>query len=162
MGSVPRPLVQPNEIGPFTFGNAVAVHSGNRACPGAFSITAIWNAEEQTEEIGAFSRDTALSMLGMEGFIGVTLTRIGTVGVTISAWEKPENVNQIVRGGKHGEAMQRFWAELGNAGFTSVWTPHHINPFWVRCMACNKMVDYEKQTGTCPCGQALPERPPYF
>ena len=98
----------------------------------------------------------------MEGFIGVTLVRIGRLGMTISAWEKPENTAQLMRSGAHSDAMRRFWEHLGKAAYTSVWIPHHINPFWVRCTACNKMGDYEKSAGVCSCGQSLPERPSYF
>lgn len=155
-------VVQPNEIGPFTFGKSVAAHSGKKEKPGAFSITAIWNADEQTEEVRDLSRDTAEEMLGMEGFIGTTLIRIGNTGITVSAWEKPQNTIQLMRGGTHSKAMKRFWEDLGDAAFTSVWIPHHINPFWVRCSACKKMADYEAGDGKCACGETLPERPSYF
>ncbi len=155
-------LVQPFEAGPFSFGNSVAVHSGKKTKPGAFGITTIWNPDEQTEEIRALTRETALEMREMEGFIGVTFIRIGTRGVTISAWEKPENIEQLRKGGTHSDAMRKFWDELGNAAFTSVWVPHHINPMWVRCIACKKINAYEKNSGVCSCGQALPDAPGYF
>ena len=108
------------------------------------------------------SRDIAVEMQAMEGFIGITLVRIGNMGLTVSAWEKPENTRQLMRGGAHGEAMKRFRQYLGDAAYTSVWVPHHINPFWVRCPSCNQMVDYEAQNGQCLCGESLPERPGYF
>jgi len=154
-------LVQPVEAGPFTFGNSVAVHSGKKTKPGAFGITTIWNFNEQTEDVRAMTRATAIEMLRMDGFIGLSFFRIGDRGVTISAWETPEHVKQI-RQGAHAEAMRRFWAETGHSGFTSVWVPHHINPLWVRCGACGKMNDHEKQSGVCRCGQPLPEAPCYF
>jgi steroid delta-isomerase-like uncharacterized protein len=155
-------LVQPFELGPFAFGYAVAVQSGKKTAPGAFGITSIWNAGAQTEDIRVATRAIALDMLQMEGFIGLSTFRIGGRGVTISAWEKPEHVRQLRRTGAHPEAMQRFWAELGDAAFTSVWVPEHINPLWVRCQVCGKMNAYEKLSGVCHCGQALPEPPPYF
>jgi hypothetical protein len=98
----------------------------------------------------------------MEGFIGLTLVRVGGRGITISAWEEPENAKQLRSSGAHREAMTRFWTELGDAAFTSVWAPDHINPLWVRCSACNKMNDYEKNAGQCACGASLPEAPAYF
>jgi len=60
--------------------------------------------------------------------------------------------------------MRRLLAEdgLGKSVYTSVWVPLYYNPVKVRCLACRKMVDYEKHAGTCDCGQALPEPPPYF
>lgn len=155
-------MVQPNEAGPFKFGMSVAAHSGKREEPGAFSITAIWNADDQTQEVRTLSTDIAKDMLGMEGFIGITLIRIGELGITLSAWEKPENTRQLMRGGTHSKAMKRFWEDLGYAAYTSVWVPHHINRFWVRCTACNKMADHESMNGVCACGETLPERPGYF
>lgn len=154
-------LVQPLEAGPFRFGNSIAVPSKSKTTPGAFAITTIWNADAQTEEVRALTRATALEMQGMEGFLGVAFFRIGERGVTISAWEKPEQVKQL-RAGAHTEAMKRFWAEVGYAAFTSVWVPDHINPMWVRCRACGKMIDHERQAGVCRCGQPLPEPPSYF
>lgn len=155
-------IVQPHEAGPFRFGWSSAVHSGKLEKPGAFGITSIWNADEHMDEVRSISRDIAREMLGMEGFIGVTLVRIGGLGVTISAWETPENIKQIMKSAAHGKAMKHFWEYLGQAAYTSVWVPHHINAFWVRCGACNKMVDYEAKAGVCNCGAALPERPTYF
>jgi hypothetical protein len=58
--------------------------------------------------------------------------------------------------------MKRFWSELSDAAYTSVWTPDHINPLWVRCGVCHKMNDYEKSNGLCSCGASLPEAPAYF
>jgi hypothetical protein len=69
---------------------------------------------------------------------------------------------QLFKGGTHRAAMTRFWSELGDAAFTSVWTPDHINPLWVRCPDCRKMADYEKNAGQCACGCTLPEAPAYF
>jgi steroid delta-isomerase-like uncharacterized protein len=155
-------VVQPNEAGPFTFGMSVAAHTGKKEKPGAFSITAIWNTNDQTEEVKTLSTDITKDMLGMDGFIGTTLVRIGGVGITVSAWEKPQNTIQLMRGGTHSKAMKRFWEDLGYAAFTSVWVPHRINPFWVRCTACKKMADYEGGNGVCACGETLPERPGYF
>jgi steroid delta-isomerase-like uncharacterized protein len=155
-------IVQPNEVGPFTFGTSVAAHSGKKEKPGAFSITSIWNADEQTEEVRTLSGNIAKDMLAMEGFIGTVLVRIGGLGITVSAWEKPENTKQVMHGGAHATAMKRFWEDLGDAAFTSVWAPHHINRFWVRCTACKKTADYEGGNGVCACGETLPERPSYF
>jgi len=155
-------LIQPFKAGPFSFGYSTSLQSGSKAKPGAFAVTSIWNADAEAEEIRNFSRATAVEMQQMEGFIGVSIFRIGNRGVTISAWEKPEQTKQLMRGGTHAQAMRRFWDELSHSAFTSVWVPHHINPMWVRCQACRKMSDYEKNSGICDCGQQLPEAPAYF
>ncbi len=155
-------LVQPFQLGPFAFGYSVSASSGKQTKPGAFSVTSIWNKDEHTEEIRNLSRETAKEMLQMEGLIGVSMFRNGNRGVTISAWEKPEQTRQLMSGGTHGQAMRRFWEGLGDAAYTSVWVPHHINPLWVRCAACGQMSDYDKNAGACHCGATLPEPPAYF
>ncbi len=155
-------LVQPSRIGPFIFGNSVCVQTDKAVKPGAFSITSIWNSDEETEEIRQHTRETAKEMLQMDGFIGLTLARIEGRGLTISAWEKPEDVRQIMQSPSHAKAMKRFWEGLADAAYTSVWVPHHINPLWVRCSDCNKMVDYEKADGICACGSKLHNPPTYF
>lgn len=122
----------------------------------------IWNKDEDSKEVRALSRDIAKEMLSMDGFIGLTLVRIGGRGITISAWEKPENTKQLMRGGTHKEVMRRFWDYLGQSAWTSVWIPNRINPLWIRCNLCDKMNDYEKNSGVCTCGEPLPEAPSYF
>ena len=155
-------LIQSAQIGPFSFGNSVCVQTGKKTKPGAFAITSLWNSEEQIEEIRHLTQKTATEMLSMDGFIGASFMRIGTRGITVSAWESPQDTKQLMQGGTHSEAMRKFWSELSDAGFTSVWTPDHINPLWVRCGACQKMNDYEKSSGVCSCGSSLPDSPGYF
>ena len=98
----------------------------------------------------------------MEGFIGAALARAGERSITVTAWNHPENVSQILQSQAHNDAKKRFWDDLGDAAFFSVWVPHHINPVWVRCRKCKKMNSYEKSNGLCSCGSSLPAPPPYF
>ena len=98
----------------------------------------------------------------MEGFIGITTARLGGRGITITAWEKPENIAQIYTSSAHRQAMKRFWPNLSKGANTSIWIAHRINPLYVRCTVCNKMSDSEKSAGVCECGGALAEAPPYF
>jgi steroid delta-isomerase-like uncharacterized protein len=154
-------IVQPSTIGPFAFGTSASLQTGNKAKPGAFSITTIWNDTIQSAEIQSRARDTMKDMMGMEGFIGITTARIEGRGITITAWEKPENVAQIMASPAHKEAMKQFYTNnLSNGAYTSVWIPHHINPMKVRCAECNKMNDATQ--GICECGGKLPEAPAYF
>jgi hypothetical protein len=47
--------------------------------------------------------------------------------VTITAWENEENIQQLVRGGSHKEAMGALFGPVSVAGgMTSVWTPARI------------------------------------
>ncbi|MDZ4141854.1 MAG: ester cyclase [Methylotenera sp.] len=153
-------IVQPKAIGPFEFGTSISLQSGNKTKPGAFGITTIWNEADQTIEIQTRSKDTMKEMMRMEGFIGTVVARIGGRGITISAWEKPENIAQIMASPAHQEAMKQYYSNLSFGGFTSVWISHHINPMKVRCMVCNKMNDSAK--GMCECGGTLAEAPAYF
>lgn len=153
-------IVQPSSIGPFTFGTSTGLQTDNKTIPGAFGITTIWNDAEETAEIQSRSRDTMKEMMGMKGFIGLATARIGNRGITISAWEKPENIAQIMTSPAHQEAVRQYYANLSSGGFTSVWIPHHINPMKVRCTVCNKMNDTAK--GVCECSGALAEAPAYF
>jgi heme-degrading monooxygenase HmoA len=155
-------LVQPTEIGPFSFGNAVTARTGKLQKPGAFSITSIWSSSDDVEEIRNQSREIARELLEMDGFIGLALARTGTRGITVSAWERPEDVRQIMQSPAHNQAMKRFWDDLGDAAYTSVWVPHHVNALWVRCTDCRKMNNYEKSAGMCVCGSQLPDPPAYF
>ena len=154
--------IQPHQLGPFTFGTSIALESGNKAIPGAFSITSIWNSETDSQEIRAMSSNVAKEMTKMEGFIGFAAIRIAGRGVTISAWEKPENINAIMQSNSHIEAVKRFWSDLSDAAYTSVWIPDHVNALWVRCTTCRKMQESEKSDGLCDCGVVLPTPPTYF
>ena len=155
-------LVQPYQLGPFSFGNSVVAQTGKRQKPGAFSITTIWNDEQDAVEVQNRSREVARELLQMEGVIGLGLFRIGNRGITLTAWESPEVVRQIMQNAPHNQAMKRFRENLADAGYTSVWEPHHINPLWVRCKQCSKMNDTDKSNGVCECGSPLPDPPPYF
>jgi steroid delta-isomerase-like uncharacterized protein len=155
-------LVQPEKLGPFSFGYSVLAQTGMPDKPGAFAITGIWNSDEDTPEIRDRGRDTVKELLKMEGFIGAALARAGERSITVTAWNRPEDVSRILQSQSHNEAKKRFWDDLGDAAYFSVWVPHHINPIWVRCSECRKMNSYEKSNGLCACGSKLPDPPPYF
>ena len=83
---------------------------------------------------------------------------------TITAWEKPEDIRPLMRGGAHKEAVDRLFSPTGVAACasTSVWQPHHLNPLWVRCTDCSRMVAAEGDAPRCDCGAALPRDLPYW
>jgi len=168
-GEVPRQLglqviVQPTSIGPFQFGISTRVSKGSATRPGAFSITAITprNAEDQNL-IREMSRQVATEMLSMKGFIGWVAVTVANRMLTITAWENASDPRQLMEHGKHPEAMNKFFAgELGEKAYTSVFAVDHINASWVRCPACQKMVDHAARQGTCACGATLPQPMPYW
>jgi steroid delta-isomerase-like uncharacterized protein len=157
-------LVQPKELGPFAFGNSTRGWSGKNVKPGAFSITVL---EARTpEEIQAVTQQSAgivEEMLAMNGFLGFVGVTVGSRMMTISAWESAKDPRQLLAGGRHAEAMKKFFGnELAAGGFTSVWVPDRINVRWVRCDSCHRMVDHERSAGACPCGAKLPQPLPYW
>lgn len=160
-----RVAVQPDSIGPLTFGTSVHLHTGKRTRPGAFSLT---HVEVRSPEEAVQARDCARRILiedmsRMPGFIGVITCVVGTHMFTIAAWEDAEAPRGIHASSAHGEAMAAFLGrDLGYGGHTGVWVPHRFNPMWVRCPACGRMADYERQEGTCECSAALPDPPPYW
>jgi steroid delta-isomerase-like uncharacterized protein len=165
-GAVPRQLglqiiVQPHAIGPFAFGSSAQVQTGRRQQPGAIGITALHALDDaRVLEIRETSRVTMTEMLGMDGFVGATTATLGRRMVTVSAWDDPESPAQLMRGGTHAGSMRPFYrGELASSGFTSVWVPHRVNAYWIRCDGCGRMA---RAGPTCGCGATLPEHPPYW
>lgn len=157
-------VVQPFALGPFRFGSSTSVQTGKQVKPGVFSITQLINdTDDEVLETRNRVRDIGKELMGMEGFIGLVTARIGGRGVTVAAWERPDNVKQMMRGKAHGQAMERLFAgALASSAHTSIWSPHRVNATWVRCEACRRVSDFEKAAGVCPCGEQLPEPAPYW
>ena len=157
--------VQPHSIGPFAFGTSATVQSGKKIKPGAFSITGIEaHSDAEVQEIRELSRQTAVEMLPMTGFIGWVGMTIGHRMLTVTAWESPDNPRQLLQGGIHKEATTRFFGQrgLGRTAVTSVWIPERIGALRVRCEACGWMIDSAKEGGRCDCGAVLPEAMAYW
>jgi len=157
-------LVQPKELGPFTFGNATRAYSGKNVKPGAYSITVLESCSpEETRVVEQQSAPIVGEMMSMNGFLGWVGITVGSRMMTISAWESAKDPRQLLTGGSHAEAMKKFFGtELASGGFTSVWVPDRINTRWVRCDSCARMADHERSSGTCSCGKKLPDPLPYW
>lgn len=159
-GAVPRQLgltvvVQPTSIGPFTFGTSARV-AGKDAVPGAMSVTVIeGKSAEDFARIRELTRETAMSMTQMKGFIGLTTATVGLRGLTVSSWQSPEDVAQLHQG-PHTVAMREFWTSVGDGGYTTVWTTPKLNANWRRCDACGKMARHPGAAdASCGCGAKL-------
>jgi steroid delta-isomerase-like uncharacterized protein len=157
-------IVQPRAVGPVSFGTSTYLQTGKRTKPGAFSVTALQvRSAAEGQAVSDFTRRMVPELLQMPGFISFVGVVVGDRYLTVSAWEDPESPRQLLRGGAHKEAMEQFFGpQIGAGGITSVWTPHRMNRMWVRCPACQRMVDAERAEGNCPCGTALPEHPAYW
>lgn len=167
--AVPRALgldviIQPKAIGPYSFGISTRASNGNTATPGAFSITWI-DARTDAEklEVSESGRKIVSEMLSMPGFIGWVSANVGNRMMTISAWESPEAIEQLMKTKEHRSAMDRVLrGGLGGGGVTGVWSPAWLNRRLVRCTVCSKMADGEKAQGKCACGAAQPDLPAYW
>ncbi len=152
-------IVQPHAVGPFTFGRATTAHGPRPDRPGAISITLLACADPADQaRVSEYSRQVATAMLGMDGFLGWTGMTVGDRMVTITAWESPEHVEQLMREGTHREAMRVFFADnsVSTGAWTSVWKPERINTLWSRCESCGKMANVDRTNGVCECGAQLP------
>lgn len=153
-------VVQPHTAGPFSFGRAVRVHSGKDTLPGALSLT--WLEITDDDEVEAMisdSRQIAIEMLGMPGFVSWVGMVIGRRFVTLTAWDDVEAVSQLRGSAAHNRSMKRFFGNHASAtAHTSVWSGARMNTFWVRCPACGTLADAAQGAATCACGIALPEQ----
>ena len=151
-------IVQPHAIGPFRFGVSNRVTNGSTATPGAFSITCLEaRTEAEQNAVRESARKVLMEMLAMPGFISAVTANVGDRMMTITAWDSPDAMTGLMKGGEHRTAVGRFFApELSRGGHTGIWAPARLNPRWVRCDTCSAMVDSDKSEGTCRCGAPLP------
>lgn len=166
-GAVPRALgldviVQPKSIGAFNFGISSRASSGNKATPGAFSITCLEaRTEEEKLKVRESSRKVAMELLGAPGFISFVGVTVGDRMMTITAWETKDAMAGLMKQGEHHSAVGRFFSEeIARGGATGVWAPLRLNTRWIRCSACSKMADSAQET--CRCGAMLPEPIAYW
>jgi len=157
--------VQPERLGPVSFGISTRLDLGEKTEPGAFSLTSIsFRDEADREAVNDRVREIFGEMTEMDGVISVVTARDDDRGYTITAWEDPEDARQLMRGGTHKEAARELFARdgLGAAGMTSVWTLERMNGRMLRCPECLEMT-YEVEADACPtCDAALPAAPPYW
>lgn len=157
--------VQPDRLGPLSFGTAARLDLGTTTEPGAFSLTYIgFRDDDDAAAVQSRTQDIIQDMTAMDGVIGAVFASVGGRGYTITAWEDPDDARQIMRGGAHATAVKELFERdgLGAEGMTSVWTPERVNGLMVRCTACLEMTD-ETDAATCPeCGEPLPDTPTYW
>ena len=160
-------VMQPHADGPFRFGYSIGVQSGKTTRPGAFSLTHLnTRTAEDVYAVGSYSLPTAAEMLDLPGFLSWIGVVIGNDMFTVTAWADPASPKQLLGDGTHKEAVRRFFdnhlAASALTGVTGVWVPHRLNTVWVRCPACGDLADADAPSGTCACGEALPEPVPYW
>lgn len=158
---VPRQLgldvvVQPREIGPFAFGTGVAVRTGRPVEPAALGVTELLARDDATvEAVRELSRQVVAEDLAQPGFLQFTGVIAGRRAATVSMWDSLDSLHAAMAQGVHREAVRRF-AELADAGVTSVWTRAPGGVFLQRCAACGRMNRNKERAGHCAgCGAAL-------
>lgn len=156
-------LVQPQRIGPVTFGTAVALATAG-AKPGAISLTSLQvRSDAEVEEVRGYSRRIYPELAAMPGFISTLNAAVGHHLVTVTAWESPQYSRQMYQSPAHQAAMRSMMQDDFTAGGTSsLWVPASFGTRRVRCTACNVMGDYDAAAGRCACDAQLPEPPPYW
>ncbi len=159
-----RMEAMPPPMGPVQFGTAVYFQAGNTAAPGVLSLTALEvRSDEEAERTAQLSRQILRETAALPGFISALLVGVGRRMFTLTAWSDAEASERIREAPAHREAMRAFFGpELGAGGQTSVWAAERRNAMWVRCLACERMVDAHRHEGACPCGARLPDHPPYL
>jgi steroid delta-isomerase-like uncharacterized protein len=157
-------VLQPPAVAPFSFGTSLRITTDKRSRPGALSITWIdLRSDEDRRLLEEYGSKVSEEMQTLPGFLGFLDVLAGSREYTLAAWEDVADARQLMRSPPHLAAMKRFFGPtFAGAVHTSVWVPHHLNPLWIRCSACDRVVDDAKAGGRCPCGQALPDPPPYF
>jgi steroid delta-isomerase-like uncharacterized protein len=156
-------IVQPPSIGPFTLGTAARVHAGSSQKPGAFSITVLEarNADDH-KVVGELSQKIAAQLPSLPGFISWVGVTIGERKITLTAWEKPGDSQQLMQDPTHRDAMQKFFGpDVAGGGYVSEWVPDHINRRLARCTACSRMMDRDANE-VCTCGARLPDPLAYW
>jgi steroid delta-isomerase-like uncharacterized protein len=159
-----RVSVVPAQAGLVAFGTSAYVQPGNRARPGAFSLTSIQvRSDKEAEQVRDYAQRITGEIARMPGFISFLGTLVGHRLMTATAWtdaKKPEHVLGVPA---HREAAERFLGpNFAAGGMTSVWVPYRINTMWVRCDECGRMANGGQPKAQCECGQPLPEHPPYW
>ena len=156
-------IVQPYTIGPYTFGTAVSVKAGKPRQPGAFSITSLHvRSEQEIGYVSDTSRQIALEMLEMPGFISWAGLRLGDMMMTVTAWEQVEHIRLFMRNATHKRAVKDvFNPGVAASLMTSVWLPDRISAM-VRCSICDQLVHYDRTEDRCVCGAQLPEPLAYW
>ena len=155
--------MQPYTLGPYTFGTAVSVKTGKPTRPGAFSITSLHvRSEQELNYVRDASRQIALEMLEMPGFICWAGLRLGDMMMTITAWECAEDIGLFRRNSNHRAAVkQAFDPGVASSLMTSVWLPDRIS-IMVRCSSCDRIARHDQANRHCDCGARLPELLAYW
>lgn len=153
-------IVQPEQVGPFRFGDAVWV-SRSTAEPGAVSLTVLEaTGDEVRDEVRERTREIVAGLTERPGFISVLLATVGRRMYTVAAWESPDDV-ALLRDGPHPDASRWLFGDHVAIGAqTGVWTPHRLNGMWIRCDDCGEMV--QSDTGRCAAGHELRQAPAYW
>jgi predicted ester cyclase len=161
-GALPRQLglnviVQPESVGPFSFGNAVRATRGNDAVPGALSVTVLEvRSDAEVEEVRARTRQIVGELLDAPGFISWFGATVGHRMLTLTAWESVDAVRELRINATHQDSVRvTYGPEIGAGGVFGVLVPTAVKTS-VRCESCGTRTPPAEH---CACGAALPAPP---
>lgn len=157
-------LVQPEELGPATFGWGAHFAAPGDGKPGAVSLTKLRaSSEEAVERVQQLSRSILREdLVDSPGFLGFYGGAAGRDMFTVTAWEDVDAVGDVLASDAHQHAVGEFRDELAEGGVLTVWVPERMRRL-VRCQACGTMAEYGRHDRSCPdCEADLPEPPDYW
>jgi steroid delta-isomerase-like uncharacterized protein len=161
-GALPRQLglnviVQPESVGPFSFGNAVRATSGNAAAPGALTVTVLEvRSDAEAEEVRERTRQIVGELLDAPGFISWFGATVGRRMLTLTAWESVDAVRELRMNATHQDSVRvTYGPDIGAGGVFGVLVPTTVKTN-VRCESCGKRTPPAEH---CTCGAALPSPP---
>lgn len=148
-------IVQPRQIGPFSFGTSTVVRAGRPQTPGVLAVTElVADSDAAVAGVRDLSRQTVIESLEAPGFLWFTSAVAGRRMTTVSMWDSPQSMRAAMSSGTHAEAMRRF-GELAGAGVTSVFAPLRFGPYLQRCSGCGRIARLAEREGQCACKTRL-------
>lgn len=157
-------LVQPEEVGPATFGWGAHFAAPEEGEPGAVSLTKLRaSSEEAVDRVQKLSRSILREdLVESPGFLGFYGGAAGRDMFTVTAWDDLDAVDDVLASDAHQRAVGEFHDELAEGGVLTVWVPEKMRRL-VRCRECGTMAEYERNGRSCPsCEADLPEPPDYW
>ena len=118
-------IVQPESVGPFSFGNAVRATKGNAAVPGALTVTVLEvRSDAEVEEVRARSRQIVAELLDAPGFISWFGATVGHRMLTLTAWESVDAVRELRMNATHQDSVRvTYGPDIGAGGVFGVLVP---------------------------------------
>lgn len=141
-------------------------------CAGAIGLTwiRVKGGNEPFQHVATITRNALEHLSQKPGFVtGIVGAQLPGedgegYGFTISAWEKLEDMDQILANSVHKDVVHKFVKEkIAYATHSRVYQLVRAKPLMVACEACGRKNDAHNKTGKCSaCGEILAAAPAYW